>query len=202
MRKPLDEFTLKRTVAPTVTPVTVADAKTHLRIDDSDSDSYISELIEVAAEAVTEMAGKALITQTWQIKTGQVVGRAKLYLPFAPVQSITSIAYFDADDASQSADTADYALKGDDDRAWIEPVGMGQWPSMYDRTDALTVTYVAGYGASPSNVPANLRQAVKMLVGHWYENREAANHTAAMVHEIPFGVREMVNLNRVGWVAG
>lgn len=202
MRTPVEPYLLKRTIAPSASVVTVATAKAHLRVDDDDSDTYISSLIEVASDVVGEMAGKALINQTWQLQIGMTTGRSPVYLPNAPVSSITSIAYFDTDDQSQSEDTADYTLTGDNDTAWLVPAGTRVWPSMYDRPDALTVTYVAGYGASPDKVPANLRHAALMLVGHWFENREAANHPAALVKEIPFAVQALIDQSRVGWVAG
>lgn len=201
MRTPPEPYLLKRTAAPGATVVTVATAKAHMRVDDENSDTYISSLLEVASDTVSEMAGKALINQTWQLQLGMVSGQSRVYLPYAPIVSITSIAYYDGDDSSQSADVGDYALKGDNDTAWIEPAGTGVWPSMYDRPDALTITYLAGYGTSPANVPPNLRHAVLMLAAHWFENRETANHAAAMVKEIPFSVEALVNQSRVGWVA-
>lgn len=202
MRTPPEPYLLKRTIAPGATVVTVATAKAHLRVDDDDSDTYISSLVEVASDVVGEMAGKALINQTWQLQLGMTSGRSRVYLPNAPVSSITSISYFDTDDQSQSEDTANYTLTGDNDAAWLMPTGTGVWPSMKDRPDALTITYVAGYGTSPDKVPANLRHAALMLVGHWYENREAANHPAALVKEIPFSVQALIDQSRVGWVAG
>lgn len=202
MRTPVEPYLLKRTAAPAATVVTLATAKTHVRVDDTDSDTYLSSLLEVASDTVAEMAGKSLINQTWRMQLGPVTGDCPVYLPYAPVVSITSISYFDAADSSQTADTADYALKGDDDRAWLVPAGTGVWPDMYDRPDALTITYLAGYGTGPSNVPANLKHAALLLVGHWFENREATADRSSLPEKIKFAVEDLVNQSRVGWVAG
>lgn len=183
---------LNRTVDPTATIVSLADAKDHLRVDDDAQDYYIAGLISAADVAIEEMTGRPVLTQTWAMSMNGANGR--VFLPKLPVQSVSSIAYFDRDNASQTAVVSDFYLFKDEGKAWLEPKPNVVWPQTYDREDAITITFVAGY----TTIPASLRHAAMMLVAHWYERREAAGDA---VQEVPFAVQSLVGLHRVGWVA-
>ncbi|MHA7852202.1 head-tail connector protein [Roseovarius sp.] len=186
---------LNRTVAPASAPVSLREAKAQLRVDHSDEDEYISALIAAAAASVEEMTGQALLTQTWTL--AQRYPQVRIYLPKTPVQSLTSIAYYDRDETLQTEDVADYHLFKDIYRAWVEPIESKDWPDVFDRADALTITFVAGYGAATA-VPVELRHAILMLVSHWYEERRIVTEKA--MREIPFAVEHLVGLHKRGWV--
>lgn len=181
---------LTRTGAPNETPVSLADVKAHLRVGHNDDDSVLLDLIDAATASVEEMCGRALVTQTWVYSfcdPGRVVS-----LPKLPVQTVTAITYYDRDGVVQSADVNDFYLFKSDDFANLEPKSGSAWPQTYDRDDAITVTFVAGYG-SASDVPAPIRTAITMLVGHWYDGAPA--------DDVPFGVSDLVGLYRLVWVA-
>lgn len=164
-----------RTVAPAVEPVSLVEAKAHLRVDHSDDDTMIASLIAASAAHLDGwggILGRALITQTWQQKfpffpSGLVIG-----LALAPVQSIDSITYFDGDNAQQTLATSVYTVLNDELGPFVTLQANQSWPGTYPREDAVTVTYVAGYGDAGSDVPAAIRHAMLLMIGHWYENRE------------------------------
>ena len=165
-----------RTVAPAVTPVSLVEAKAHLRVDTSDDDALISRMIEAVTEHLDgyeSLLGQALITQTWRQSfprfppSGQTLG-----LELRPVQSIASISYFDAANASQTLAASVYTLLEDEAGPFVTLQAGQSWPAPYPREDAVTVTYAAGHGNAGSDVPAGIRQAMLMLIGAWYENRE------------------------------
>ena len=183
---------LNRTAAPTTSIVSLQDAKDHLRISDSVDDFYVSGLIYAADAMLEEMTGRAILTQTWALSVNGTFDR--LNLPKVPVASVSSIAYYDTDNASQTATVSDFYLFKEEDRAWLEPKPNVVWPSTYDREDALTVTFVSGY----TDIPATIRHAAMMLVAHWYETRALTQGDKA---EVPYAVTSLVGLHRLGWAA-
>jgi uncharacterized phiE125 gp8 family phage protein len=192
---------LTRTSAPASMPVTLTEAKAHLRVTGSDEDTVITDLIAAATgmfDGPNGMIGKALITQTWTIATSCADGAGRIMLTVPPVASVSSISYYDPDGISQTLDVANYLLIGSDDRKWLEP-DMGQaWPTTQRRADAITVTVSSGFGDA-SDVPDTLRRAILLTIGHWYRTREAVTETS--MAEIPLGVQRLADLHRIGWAA-
>lgn len=179
---------------PTEGPVSLQTAKDHLRVSDTEEDILILSLISSATKAVEADTGKALVSQTWDYKIAQPSGR--VCLPMSPVSSVSSLTYFDTDDVSQTLTVSDFYLQSDQDRAWIEPKQDITWPTMRDRADALTITFVAGFGAATA-VPADFKQAILLLVAHWFENRVAADKR---MHSLPLAYEHLTFQQRVGWV--
>jgi uncharacterized phiE125 gp8 family phage protein len=175
------------------TPVTLAEAKAHLRVDGSDEDDLITALVEAATSAVEEETGRALVTQTWDYAVAQPSG--KVYLPLHPVASVSTLTYYDTADSAQTLTVSDYYLFKGPDKAWLEPKDNVDWPEMKDRADALTVTFVAGQAVA--DVPQALKQAVLLLVAHWFEHREAVGDTS----ELPLAYGYLTAQHKLGWVA-
>jgi uncharacterized phiE125 gp8 family phage protein len=193
-------YLLRRTVEPTLEPVTTAEAKEHMSVDHNLDDALISGFVKAATRNVEELIGKALLAQTWELKLPAVHSRAMIFLPRFPVISITSIAYLDAAEETQAATVADYLLYGDEDCAWLEPKRDKTWPAaILDRRDALTITFVAGFGTAAADVPAHLKLAIKMAAAHYYSNRDAVG--SVEMHELPMGVQLQCGISRKGWVA-
>lgn len=187
---------LRQTVAAVAAPVTVDEAKAVSRVDYADDDVLISELITVAARLVGAQAGRILTSETWAVSfpSGSVT---TLALPLSPVQSVTGISFFDADDVQQTAQLDDFRIVIDDDRASVTPKDGGPWPVAHPhRADAITVTFVAGY----TSCPVTLKHAVLMTVAHLYGNREAVGRNN--LDEVPLGASALINVERLGWAAG
>jgi len=192
----------KRTVTPALYPVTVAECKADLRIQHSAEDDLIESLIADATDymdAPNGVIGKALITQTWEISTRISIVDSRIYIPITPVQEISSIQYYDAENATQSLDVDDFLLIGDENSAFIEPLSGTSWPSTYDRPDAVKITVIAGFGDYQNQVPNSIRRAIRLLVAHWFEHRHAV--TESSYSEMPLAVENLVGINRKGWVA-
>lgn len=194
---------LSLVTAPSVSPVSVADCKLQLRIDDTYDDDYIQILIDAATEYVGGRDGllgnKLLINQTWDYSTKGPNPDGKLWLPLTPVSSITSITYYDADEASQSGTVANFNLFNDEDFAYIQPKTGNTWPTIYNRPDGITIRFVAGFGAASTDIPKNITQAILLIVAHWYENRTAV--TFGQPKELPMAADSLINMSRKGWVA-
>lgn len=195
---------LKRTVKPASYPVSLDDAKEDLRVQHTAEDALIDGLIAAATDymdAPNGAIGKALMTQTWTLSVPHTDRWLRIYLPITPVQSIESITYFDADNVEQSLTVSGFHLYADDeDFAWIEPKSGVDWPQTFSRMDAITVTFIAGFGPSLFDVPDTIRHAIRLMVVHWYENRSAVV-LGTTVEDLPMAVQSLINMNRKGWVA-
>lgn len=165
----------KTTVQPATEPVDAATCKLQARIDSTAEDALLAIYIQAAREACEQIIGRPLITQTIARVSDDWPDDDDIELLRAPVQSITSITYLDADGASQTASTALYTLDNADEHgpAWVLLQDGQTWPTLGDYGNAVTVTFVAGYGAA-SSVPAAIKQWILLAVAHMFENRAAS----------------------------
>jgi uncharacterized phiE125 gp8 family phage protein len=162
-----------RTVAPEDTPVSLLEAKAHCRVDYDDDDTLIAALIDAATAHVdgwTGVLGRALVTQSWR-QDFHCFG-CRMRLPLRPAGSITEIAYYDRDNIQQTLSADVYQLLTDASGPFVSPQPGQVWPGSYGRADAVSVTFVAGYGDADA-VPAAIKAAILLIIGHLYENREA-----------------------------
>jgi uncharacterized phiE125 gp8 family phage protein len=178
-------------VAPLQPLISLNEAKAHLRVDHDDDDALIAGFVAAATDwmdGYSGVLGRALLTQTW---SQEFDGFSCLRLALNPVQSV-SIAYVDAAGAVTPLAGSAYVLREDALSPYLEPVFGGVWPSVWAQADAVRVTYVCGY-TSPGLVPEAIRQAAKLLLAHWHENREAADAGGAnSMGEVPLGVKALI----------
>lgn len=166
----------RRTIPPETDQkiIELDEAKDHCRVahDENDEDPLIKNLI-LAAESHIDgyegILGRALITQTWVQELDRFW--SEMRLPLAPIQSIASIRYYDINETQQTLADTVYRLHSDAVSPYITLQSDQEWPATFDRDDAVEITFVAGYGNADA-VPETIRQAMLLMVGHWYENRE------------------------------
>jgi uncharacterized phiE125 gp8 family phage protein len=183
--------------AAAIEPVTLAEAKDQLRVDITDDDVLIAGLIVVAREFAEAITRRALITQTWDYIMDAFPAGDRLALPLAPLQSVTSITYVDDEDASDTVSSADYQVDTDSEPGRIVLKSTATWPSVTLRAaNGVTVRFVAGYGDDVEDVPQKIRQAMLLMVGHWYENREDTVGVGN-VQRIPMGAEWLLWPERV-----
>jgi len=156
--------------APAIEPLTIAEARDHLRIDNDDSNAIIRNLIRAARSYAETYQHRALIQQTWDI-TYSAFG--DLEIPKAPISSVTSVKYYDVDGVQQTLASSVYKVASADP-SYITLDEDQEWPSVQPIIEPITVRIVAGYGTTAEDVPQMVRQAMLMLIAHWYENREAS----------------------------
>mgnify|MGYP003480158396 CR=1 FL=1 len=113
----------------------------------------------------------------------------------SPLVSVTSVQYYNSSDVLNLASASLYGAFTDGLGAYISLKANQTWPSVADREDAVTVTWVAGFGATADKVPAAIRQAMLLLVGHWYQNRETVSVGDA-VYQLPFAVDALLGPRR------
>ena len=178
-------------------PISVAEVKTHLRITGTDDDLYLTALIGAAVAYVdaTGVLGRAMITQSWAQWVPQSPGWVRLAI--GPVQSLTSVQYYDADGTLQTDTLGNFELWLDGDYHVCKPKTGFSWPSAQSRGDAIKIVYVTGFGDDDTDVPAGLRHALLMLVAHWYESREPV--TDGQQYDTPLAFDALIGVQRVGW---
>ena len=187
---------LRRVTAPASTPISLSEAKDHLRVTHSDEDGLIAGLIAAAVAQVDALGslGRAMVTQTWAQYVPQSPGWVRLEM--GPFIALVSVEYYDAAGVLQTADLSGFETWLQDDFVICKPKQGFDWPTADTRPDAIKITYSAGYGAG-SDVPTNIRHALLLMVAHWYENRSATSEAA--LRDIPMGVDMMINAERVSW---
>lgn len=178
--------------APATEPVSLTEAKAWLKVDTSDDDTLITELIQVAREAAENYTRRAFVTQTlkltldrfpiyrgngrfeqdgiFEVSVPYALGAdsGQIFLPRAPIQSVTSIVTYDDDNNSSTVSTSIYRLDAVADRVFLNE--SQTWPTDLRDYAAIEVTYVAGYGAA-SAVPASIKAAIKMHILRMYDGR-------------------------------
>ena len=159
------------TSAPALEPVTLAEAKAHLRVDGSAEDVLISSLIMTSRLHIEAALGLALINQSWKLIRDAWPAGSSVKIPIRPVQSVTQARVLAADGTPTTMSAADYVLEGQGVPPRFVRTGL-TWPVPGRVAAGIEISFVAGYGAAPSDVPAPIRQALLMLVGHWYEHRD------------------------------
>lgn len=165
-------MTVSLLAPPTLEPVSLEEAKAHLRLAGSDDDDYVSALIVAARLQVETAIRRVLIDQTWRIYRDDWPADGSIDLPIAPVRSIVEIVVYDADgDPTTLAPTA-WALDAASVPARLRLLGTGPAPGR--PLNGIEIDVVAGYGPSGVAVPQSLRLAIMMLVARWFENREGA----------------------------
>lgn len=177
---------LQPITAPTVEPVSLAEAKFHMRIDHTTEDVYIQGLISAARQELENITRRAFISQTWDLYLDAFPAGDVMELPLPPLISVTSIKYYDTAGVESTFASASYQLDTASAPARIALADGYSWPSTSLRTiNGVAIRFVAGYGSLGSDVPPTLRQAVLLLTAHLYENREATSNN---IYLLPLGI--------------
>lgn len=202
-----------RTVADVVTadePITLAEARLHLRVDaygsppESDDDEWITAQIPAAREYCERELGRALAPRTLEVGTNafpavavdRTAGKA-FTLPFGPVTSVTSVIYTDSDGVDQTLDSAGYALDPYATPSRVVLTYGSTWPAARASLNSVRIRYVTGYVDAVESplrpiLPRQARAAILLMLGHLYENREATGTDKLL--ELPLGVMSLLEL--------
>jgi uncharacterized phiE125 gp8 family phage protein len=188
---------LRLVSAPEIEPVSLEEVKLHLRVDHDDDDALITGLIAAARGYAETVTRRALLTQSWELRFDDWPGRL-FELPLPPLQAVEEISYLDETGAEHLVDEAVfgadvYAQPG---RVYLKP---GQsWPSSsLLPASAVCVRFTAGW-PNAAAVPAMIRAAIKLTVGHLYENREQVVVASGLAPvDLPLGVDALLATWRV-----
>ena len=192
---------LQLVTPPTQEPVSLAEAKQHLRVDGGDDDLLIGSLITAARQAAETKTGRQLITARWKLVLDAFPGPSlmqsatgasfslpghAILLAKCPVQAVVTIEYLDMNGTTQVIPASDYVLDVACEPARITPVFGKTWPPTLPQMGAVSVTFDAGYGAA-SAVPEGLKSWIKLRLGSLYAHREeVASMARGRIDPLPF----------------
>lgn len=188
---------LRRYTEPATEPVTLAEAKTHCRVDTSDDDTYLTALINLGRIYVEDILDITMITTVWEARY-DVFPLWELTLPRPPMAAQTvTVIYRDESGANQTiTSVAGFQADPYVTPGRIYPLYNGVWPAVRGDENSVTVRWTAGYGAAAS-VPQNLKHLVLLLVAHWYANREPVTQANLQLQNIPMTFQTL--LAQSGW---
>jgi uncharacterized phiE125 gp8 family phage protein len=190
---------LVRSVQPAVEPVTLSEAKAQCRVDISDDDAYLTALITCAREYLEEMLDLSMITQTWQARY-DVFPLWEIILPRPPMRpAAVTVTYRDEAGNDQTLLSASNQFQVDSNivPGRIYPLYNGVWPAVRGDENSVTVQWQAGYGAAGTAVPSILRQAMLILIAHWYEMRQPVFAGYSQVVPVPLTFQTLMAAS--GW---
>ena len=168
-------MSLTLVTAPTSEPVSLSEMKSHLRLDGGDDDAYVSKCLKAARQWIEGQIKRSIMAKTydynidycWPYKDGAI----RIDFPLNPVTSVTSITYVDSDGASQTLASSQYTVVAREFNSYIVAAYNISLPDVRWVPNAITVRFVTG---NSSTVPDELRRAIMILAGHYYENRETS----------------------------
>jgi uncharacterized phiE125 gp8 family phage protein len=158
---------------PSVEPVTLAEAKAHLKVDTADDDALITALIAAARARAEWHTGRALITQVWTLHLDAWPEDGIIEIPLPPLQSVTSVTTYARDDTAATMSPSLYVVD------WASAPGRLVLrscapPANLRCVNGVAVAFTAGYGDAASAVPDLLKEAIRELIAFLYENRGEA----------------------------
>lgn len=180
---------VERTVPPAQEPVSLPEARSFLKVDTTEDDSLIASLIVGAVEWVELVTSRALITSTYEWTTDAI--EASMDFPRRNVQAVSSVTYLDSATGSPivaSEVTYPRRVVG----------GRLLWSAGYPWSavpGGVVVTFTAGYGDDPQDVPEPLREAIRLLVGHHYETRtpvDTGANSAGALGEVGYTIQTLL----------
>jgi uncharacterized phiE125 gp8 family phage protein len=180
---------LTRITQPSSEPITLSDAKTHLRVTITDDDTLIANLITAARIACEEFTARALITQGWRLwldtfpgdglawwdgtrqgANTQLTVKRSIAIPRAPLQGISAVTVYADDDSSTVFSPSLYFVDTAAEPGRLALRNNASWPIAQRRTNGISIDFTAGYGTA-SNVPQSLKQGMLAHIGQLYEHR-------------------------------
>lgn len=183
---------------PAIEPVTLREAKEHVRRgSESTDDNTLKRLIRAARRQVEKDTGRALITQTHDLVMSAPPDCGVLLFPKPQLQSVTSVTTYDQDDAATVLDASSYIVETPDDKfGQLTIKSTVQWPTTTLRdAKGVIVRFVCGYGDEAADVPEDLIHAMLLLVGGFFEHREhvIVAQFAGQFLELPRGYRALID---------
>jgi len=172
-------------------PVTLAEMKSWLRVDGTDDDQLLASLIEAATVYCQNYTHRQFMDDTKTEYWNWFPSVLTLsWTPLDVTVPITSIKYYDTGGVQRTLAAAAYSADTTAEPPVVREADGYSWPATYDMPNAVEVIYVVGYGAE-ADVPEPIKTAIKLLVGHWYEHREAYTDGRPLT-EVPMAVTSLL----------
>lgn len=184
---------------PAAEPISLSEAKLHLREDGSGQDALITALIVAARQWAEETSWRAMVTQTWDFSMDRFPLSRELWVPKPPLQSVTHVKYIDDFGDEQTLASSKYLVDTATQPGRVRLDPDASWPVTGDYPAAVTVRAVIGYGNAAA-VPDRIKQGMLLAIGHWYANRESVV-VGSIATQVPMAARALVDLDSARVIA-
>lgn len=158
-------MSLELTNPPTAEPVSLDQAKAHLKVDTGDDDALITALISAARARAEWLTGRAFVTQGWTLWLDRQPPDAPVGIPLPPLQGVTSLTFYDRDDKAMALGADDYTVDLPGGRVWLKTQ-----PGPLRPVNAVAIAFTAGYGDA-SAVPPPIGAAILQILAALYAHR-------------------------------
>lgn len=165
-------MTLFRTVEPALEPVTLPEAKAHMRLGHDSEDDLVSGLIRAARDEVERTTGTALIDQSWRLVLDAWPRNDVVALTPHPVREILSVTVYGSEGEASLVDPSACRLDG---HARPARLWLAERPAPGAALNGIEIDFRAGFGEAGTDVPDMLKRVILMLVAHWFEFRGVAS---------------------------
>jgi len=186
------------TTAAAAEPVSLTTAKLHLRVDSTDDDTILAIYISAAVGWVEEYLRRPLVARTITLKMDTFPAGQEIELPFPTVSAVSSVKYYDPAASLTTLSSADYwtVLAERHAPGLVILKDTAAWPSLQDdRPRAVEIVFVCGYGAAAADVPADIRNAILLIVAQLYENR-VPEISGTIISRYAFAAESLLNPHR------
>jgi uncharacterized phiE125 gp8 family phage protein len=173
-------------------PVTLDEAKDHLRVVGTDDNNYINGLLLAATDWAEKFQNRTFVQRARTMELDEF--KTIICPPYPPLVSVTSIVYVDTNGTNQTLSATYYRVNTGSEPGRITEAYGYYWPLIRDVTGAVTIIYEAGYGKA-AKVPDDVKAAIKLIVGHLYEHREAVSEVT--LNEVPMTAKSLLWPNRI-----
>ncbi|KFB10653.1 head-tail connector protein [Nitratireductor basaltis] len=181
-------MTLFRTVAPAVEPVTLSEARAHMRLDHDSEGDLIAGLIRAAREEVERSTGLALIEQSWRLVLDAWPQDEPVLLKKGPVRAIHGVTVYGREGEAQAMAVEKLVA---DTNSTPARLFLTKRPKPDVMINGIEIDFSAGFGESGADVPDLLKRAILLLVAHWYEFRGAVRADQQPV-SLPDSYRQLI----------
>ena len=164
---------------PTIEPLDLEEVEDHLRLSETSTgaeDTVLLTFLKVARRYCEQVQGRAYLHQTWNLILDDFPRGDGIVIPRPPLVSVTHVKYYGTGGTSNTMTASTYIVDTDSEPGRVHLGYSEIWPTATLRpVNGIEVQFVAGYGSVQSTVPTEMKQAIKLVIGHMYEHREGGD---------------------------
>ena len=180
--------------AATTYPISLTEAKSHLKVDTTADDTYIESIIKAATQLSEEYTNRFFIDTVIEQTCSSFSELEALFK--SKVSAVAHVKYYDSNNSLQTLDTSIYDVQLNYEPSQIQLVDGKTFPDITKRNDAVLARYTVGYGSSASDVPEIIKQAILLTIGNFYENRNSVI-IGRIATELPQNVKWLLDTYKV-----
>jgi len=175
-------------------PVSLTEAKSHLKVDTTADDTYITSIIKAATQLSEEYTNRFFIDTVIEQTCSDFAQLQTLFK--SKVSAVAHVKYYDSDNSLQTLSATIYDTQLQYEPSQIQLADDKSFPEITKRNDAVVARYTVGYGSAASYVPEIIKQAVLLTIGNFYQNRNSVV-IGRIATELPMNVKWLLDTYKV-----